>query len=92
MGVGKMQIQAVTKGYRLIRDNKTKVITASNVWIYIYIYIYMRTCFLDPVFMRPGLEISLLDISGKLFQEKVTLLLETTANVRCVKRQQCGRA
>ena len=39
MGVGKMQIQAVTKGYRLIRDNKTKVITASNVWIYIYIYI-----------------------------------------------------
>ena len=43
--------------------------------------------------MRPGLEIYLLAISGKLIQENGTLLLETgPAYAVLCKRQECGRA
>ena len=49
-----------------------KFTTASNLCISIF-----ERCFLDPGFMRPGLEISLLAISGRLIQGKGTLLLET---------------
>ena len=50
------------------------------MWVSIF-----EQCFLDDAFMRPGLEISILAISGKLIQEKGTVLSETrpTYTVLC---------